>query len=161
MSLSSILPRPPRTAAFLLTFAALATSAGTAHADEPAPPAKTEAPAKAEPKRSAGITVHVVEGARVLVDRADAGRAEPGQPFELTLPPGDYTVRVVYDGGGNEEASAREARRNRFIPAGLSARDRIRRPLQTIFREGPRGPTLQRRSPADGHGSRSHRRSTS
>ncbi len=103
MSLSSILPRHPRTAAFLLTFAALATSAGTAHADEPAPPAKTEAPAKAEPKRSAGITVHVVEGARVLVDRADAGRAEPGQPFELTLPPGDYTVRVVYDGGGNEK----------------------------------------------------------
>lgn len=103
MSLSSILPRPPRAAAFLLTFAALATSAGTAHADEPAPPAKTESPAKAEPKRSAGITVHVVEGARVLVDRADAGRAEPGQPFELTLPPGDYTVRVVYDGGGNEK----------------------------------------------------------
>lgn len=103
MSLSSSLPRRPRAAAFLLTFAALATSATTAHADEPAPPAKAEAPAKAEPKRSAGITVHVVEGARVLVDRADAGRAEPGKPFELTLPPGDYTVRVVYDGGGNEK----------------------------------------------------------
>ncbi len=50
-----------------------------------------------------GISVHVVEGARVLIDGADAGHVDPEHPFELTLPPGDYTVRVVYDGGSNEK----------------------------------------------------------
>jgi hypothetical protein len=56
-----------------------------------------------ETSPKAGISVHVVEGARVLVDGAEAGRAEPGRPFDLTLPPGDYSVRVLYDGGSNEK----------------------------------------------------------
>jgi len=90
-------------AAFAVGLGCLTLFSGNAAADEAPPAPKTPEQPKPAPAAKAGVVVHVVEGARVLVDGADAGRADPGKPFELTLPPGDYTVRVVYDGGGNEK----------------------------------------------------------
>lgn len=97
MSIPSSSCRPSGLLAPLFSLS-LALFAGTAHADDSKPPAThSEAAAKS------GVSVHVVDGARVLVNSAEAGRAEPSQPFDLTLAPGSYTIRVLYDGGGNEK----------------------------------------------------------
>ncbi len=101
--------------AALCTFSAAARAEGSAASatgprggvEVSSSPATGEEATKAAPAplaaKTGGVSVHVVEGARVLVDGADAGRADPAHPFELTLPPGDYSIRVVYDGGSNEK----------------------------------------------------------
>lgn len=82
---------------------ALAGDQDDSRGSNPAFTLKAEVTVGGSQRRTSGVVVvHVVERARVLVDRGEVGHADPSKPLETSLPVGRHTVRVVYERGGDD-----------------------------------------------------------